>query len=483
MRMLVLGIDGGDERIFRAFDMPNFKAIAKKNVSVRVTEDLWSRGWAKMLTDSDVLGSGGVYERPLADGSRSFTQRFGRDEIDANPHIRSLWELLAERGVTTGFMNIPGTFPATPINGFFVSGAGAGIGNIDGIPGELCSSEDVQRDLESLGYVPDTRFMVSGIRDEQVFFDRLEFMLRKRVEAFVFLARKHASSFGMLALMATSRVQYLAMHDIQELVDRSEKTGEPASALSPIQERIRHLYSVLDEVIGIVFNEISPERFIITADHGAVPFRYTANANAFLARIGVLTTAPGHETWKRLLDFSPTKVFPYYFLRVFAHSTLQQIHDPVLWTETKAFGHRYVPGIYLNDDRFRGPVTNQEKSALVANIVGRFNASPEAAKYAMQARPYRERHLDSLYERILPDIWIDAPDDLFFEGSGAFVEKNPYFKPLTDLAMIHKDMYAGLKGKHPVFITDSTTESLFLEKDPRDLTLVYKLADRTFQKQ
>jgi predicted AlkP superfamily phosphohydrolase/phosphomutase len=480
MKMFVLGIDGGDENIFRSFDMPNYRRIAENNYDIRITEDLWSRGWAKMLTNSDVLGSGAVYEKPLADGSRRFTQRFSRDEIDGNPRITSLWRLLNDRGVSTGLMNIPGTFPAATVNGFFVSGAGAGVGKIDAITDELCSSQDVKDVLEKRRYIADTRLIASGVQDEEAFFERLEAMLRNRADVFIELARMHEIEFGMLAIMATSRVQYFAMHDIQRLVSTSLECDTRHQGLSSIQERIKRLYTILDETIGVLFKELSPEQFILTADHGAVPFRYTANANDFLARIGMLTRATNHPVWKRLIETSPTKLFPYYFIRVFAPWIVRDIFDPVIWSATKAFGHRYISGIYLNDDRFSGPVTNEEKTRLVEEIVSEFNAAPEAAEYGMVARPYRQRHRDSPFHHILPDVWLDIPDDIFCEGSGKFIEENPYYKPVTALAEIHKDMYSGLKGKHPLFITDAITNSLIRSSDPRDLTIVYRLVDRVF---
>jgi len=481
MKMLVLGIDGGDRRIFDAFDMPNFKALTRATISTSITEDLWSRGWAEMLTNEDVLGMGGVYERPLADGTRDFTQRFGICHIESNREVRPLWRLLSQYGVRSGFMNVPGTFPASPVDGFMVSGAGAGLGKIDGIPRDLCSSEDVRVALEDHGYLPDTRFMATGIRDEAGFFQRLEKMLQKRVESFVSLVRKTQPRFAMLALMATTRVQYLGMSEIEDYINRSTTGEVPQTELSSFQQRMIKLYACLDEAIGFLLEKIQPERFILTADHGAAPFRFTVNVDDFLARIGLLTRPPHRSVCRRLLEVPKLRVLPYYFLRVFAKSTLDEIREPVVWSDTKAFGHRYVPGIYVNDSRFGGSVSNTEKGRVIEVIVGSLNASPEAAQYGMSARPFRQHHLDSPFERILPDVWIDVPDNMFFEGTGDFVEQNPDYGPIPDLNVVHKDMFTGIKGRYPIFLSDAMTATLVRESDPKNLTLVYRLVERTYR--
>ncbi len=156
-------------------------------------------------------------------------------------------------------MNVPGTFPANPVDGFMVSGAGAGLGKIDGIPRDLCSSEDVRIALEDDSYLPDTRFMATGIRDESGFFQRLEKMLQRRVESFVSLVRTHQPEFSMLALMATTRVQYLAMSEIEDYINRSTAGEVPQAELSSIQQRIIKLYACLDDAIGFLLEEIQPE--------------------------------------------------------------------------------------------------------------------------------------------------------------------------------------------------------------------------------
>lgn len=83
MKLLVLGIDGGDRRIFEAMGMPNLSRIAASGTYASIAEDIWSRGWAKTLTGVDGPEMGGFYMKPKCDGTRTFIETFrGDDYID-----------------------------------------------------------------------------------------------------------------------------------------------------------------------------------------------------------------------------------------------------------------------------------------------------------------------------------------------------------------------------------------------------------------
>ncbi len=103
------------------------------------------------------------------------------------------------------------------------------------------------------------------------------------------------------------------------------------------------------------------------------------------------------------------------------------------------------------------------------------------SNYQLTASPYRKKFLTTRFEKILPDIWIDKPDDIFFEGKGRFVAKNRDFGPVTDLAKVYKDMYTGIKGRYPLCWMDPETNKRINSKDPLDLRLIYFLIQRTFQ--
>ena len=165
MKLLVIGIDGADERIISAFNSTQFKSLKDSMYNKVLTEDLWSRGRAHIFTGKKACDTGAAYTKPLLDGTYDFTQNFGLKDLEGNNDVTPIWKLVNNSGGSVGIMNVPGTSPAPNVNGFFISGAGAGLGKIKGIPEHLCSPKSIKPLLDSYGYILDTRFVTSGIRD------------------------------------------------------------------------------------------------------------------------------------------------------------------------------------------------------------------------------------------------------------------------------------------------------------------------------
>lgn len=123
----MIGLDGADWRILTpliaAGKMPNLAALVSNGASGRLASTVRpesSVAWSTFATGANP-GKHGVYGfmRPAdpADPLGSYALTSGAD-IQA-PRF---WRLLAERGVRTGLLHLPFTFPVRSINGFCVSG-------------------------------------------------------------------------------------------------------------------------------------------------------------------------------------------------------------------------------------------------------------------------------------------------------------------------------------------------------------------------
>jgi len=150
------------------------------------------------------------------------------------------------------------------------------------------------------------------------------------------------------------------------------------------------------------------------------------------------------------------------------------------WWQTRAFGVRYVPGIYINDqERFGGPVkTHPERNLIVEEIIQAFNKDDNVKKHGLSAREYRALYKAATYEALLPDIWIDHPDTVFFEQHGPFIQPNVDYGPIKGLEDVERDMLTGIKGRYPLLCVSSDLANLASDDDARDLTLAYKLIIR-----
>lgn len=469
MKQLIIGIDGGDQSIFEQMPMPQTQALLQKNHSEQFTEDLLSRGWVEILSGKYSRDTKAFYMVPQCDGTSEIRFKYSLGDLLSNEEVKPIWQVPGETS-RVAMMNVPTTFPAQSVNGFFVSGAGGGVNKVDGIPKELCHPQTLADELAELGYEIDIRFGTAGITEIDNLFERLTKMLTTRTDIFLKLAKREQLDFGFLTLRAPTVVQYLAMSEIQAYFLR-ETDPQPSHAASEKWERgFKRLYGALDECISRVINTLAPDHWILTSDHGAVPYRYQLNIDRFLQDAGFQKYQIGAKATLRRLAARLVKSKPFAPVRV-----------PQMETAT-AFGHWYLSGIFVNDEkRFGGPVKTDQVSEITNQLCERFNATQEAKQYDMCAKPYRTQFEGSKYYDHLPDVKVHCSDEIFFaSGPGAFVRPNPGYGPLPVISGISGGMHSGQKGRHPLFCCDPNTAQLITSDDPRDLTLVYKLTERIF---
>jgi len=478
MKLLTIGIDGGDQRIIRAMPMPNLHQLLDQNICLDIEEDLWGRGWAKILCGMPGHESGAFYAKPRLDGTHGTTQAFSVRDYDKNSDIKPLWRRLSDADHKVGFMNVPSMMPAPDVNGFAVSGGGAGAATSGKatIPKEACQPEKIGQFLSETGYMLDLRIVSSGIKDIALFFEELLSMTRLRTDAFIELQNRFSVQYGFIAYMSVCRIQYLAMSEIESLIEN----GNSPSNL--FQEKLLHFYAEIDAQMGRLLSEVIPEQIMLVSDHGQSPRRYSVNVNDWLKTIGQQTTPAKSlnllkKTAKTVSGFLP-KGFKQGISRT-APSLKAKLGEGVHadWEKTTAFGIRYVPGIYLNDkERFGGPVeTPEDKEALIREIIDRFNKDKLAEEHNLLAREYRQTYSHAKYETLLPEIWIDHPDTYFFEQQGSFITPNREYGPIQRLDKVKRDMLTGIKGRHPLLCVSSGLADLVSHEDMRDLTLAYKL--------
>jgi predicted AlkP superfamily phosphohydrolase/phosphomutase len=481
MKILTIGIDGGDQRIIQAMPMPNLHQLLDQNVCLDIEEDLWSRGWAKILCGKPGHESGAFYAKPKLDGTHDTTQAFSAHDYGKNPDIKPLWRRLSDAGHKVGFMNVPSMMPAPNVNGFAVSGGGAGAATSGKatIPEAACQPEKIQQFLSETGYMLDLRTVSSGIEDIDLFLEQLVAMTRLRTDAFIELQKRFSVQYGFIAYMAFNRIQNLAMSEIESLIEN----GNSPSNL--FQEKLHQFYIQIDEQMSRLLSEVSPEQIMLVSDHGQSPRRYSVNVNDWLKKIGHQALPAQSvnllkKTAKIVAGFLPKGLKHGISRSAPGLKTKLGGGIPADWEKTNAFGIRYVPGIYLNDKkRFGGPVeTPEDKKSVIREIIDRFNKDTLAEEHHLFAREYRQTYSHTKYETLLPEIWIDHPDAYFFEQHGSFIAPNAEYGPIQSLDKVERDMLTGIKGRHPLLCVSPGLADLVSHDDTRDLTLAYKLTVR-----
>ena len=478
MKILIIGFDGGTERIFRQFDMPFMNGLLDDNAAPVLEEDLLNRGWVEILSGVHASECGAFYRKALCDGTMNWGDYKFKDLL-SNDAITPLWKIAEDHGDRVGVMNIPTTFPAPRVNGFFVSSTGAGLFKLSGIPQDFCWPKSVAAELEEMGYRVDIR-LTGDVRfsDAGDFVDQLSTMFEKRVQSYIALAEKFAIDMGFVACRCTNLLQYALMYEIEryfgmQAVERQCRTESRREwdALLP------EFYERLDINLQKLVEAISPEHVILVSDHANVAYLNKVDLNYFLREAGfqkgkIKIQRSLRAAAKMLRSPSFRKALPS------AGSFLCAVPEP---QRSRAFSLSYINGIFINDrERFGGPVDPAEVESLSCRIIEKFNAHPVAMRHAMSAEIYRPLFEGAAWQDNMPDIRINYPDTMFFTDEAcAFVRPNENYGPVYDISKI-VPMYTGVKGRHPLCRFDNHIGSLVHAADPRDLRLVHRVVQRFY---
>jgi len=237
----------------------------------------------------------------------------------------------------------------------------------------------------------------------------------------------------------------------------------------------------LDKALEIIFSGLTPERHILTADHGCVPFVKRVDVNKFLEGEGVQQSASFNKKVKEALyRILPKKYFN--LVKSFTPKRIQSSAHGIATSKTRAFGNTNIHGIYINDERrFNGSVKEgEELDTLVDEICRQINTSEVAKSNEISARVYRRYYPHAYYNDSLPDIWIDMPEIYFPEAASNFVSVNEQYSSIIDLNDIPTDVNSGQKGSDPLMILDPVTAQRFEELSDHELTSVYHLVTKEF---
>ena len=488
MKLLIYGLDGGDLEILKIFSkqMPFFNRFLKDNISINLTEDLINRGWVEILTGKEGKDTRGFYMAPLLDGTHRCSTSFKMSDIK-DENIVPLWKLAEQRRASYFIMNVPTTTPVPSThNGVVVGSAGGGLNKVEGIPEALVSDDETREFLQEHGYIVDIRIPNDEIDETEELFKRLSEKESRRTQCFIELCKKNTPDFGFLVNRGNTIVEYLARSEIEsyEAISKMSEFMLPGAPKGWVHSYLEKHFSELDSYIKRLYEELKPDHFIITADHGMLPSKYWANINPFLIKNGWLVPKSNKSSLsalkkvaKKILGSTATraskKISP----------GLRDTFSDYNWNKSVAFGNTYIPGIFVNDKiRFDGPVNRQEEvDKLIRNICETFNAIPEDERAGMKAVPYRSKRLDGRFSDRLPDIKLEGSEGIFFHEKGkSLIWHNENYGPVPkDLHKVTHAAFTGDKGPNPLCVMTQKTASFISEDDEKNLTLIYKLVDRS----
>jgi predicted AlkP superfamily phosphohydrolase/phosphomutase len=278
-KTILLGLDGGDLEIFDLFIglglMPNlsdFMAEGCRGPLLSTIPPITSPAWTTMTTGLNP-GKHGVF---------SFHRRLDRDlrRIPVNSSDvkqKRIWDYFSEQGKRVCVINVPLTYPPSPVNGLMVSGMLTPGGDAD-----FTYPESLKAGLNDAcgGYQIDTPW--HHYRRGQELVAALRANLANRRRAIEHLMAGESFDFSMMVISSTDRLQHVFYRRIVEIGRR----GTPGS---PLDEEICGFYHDLDDFLGHLSRLYrESHQIFMVSDHGFRPVHTKVNINKWFAEHGYL---------------------------------------------------------------------------------------------------------------------------------------------------------------------------------------------------
>lgn len=275
----------------------------------------------------------------------SYALRFlnGSDIADAR-----FWEIASDAGRQVGIINVPMTYPATPLHGFLIAGMDAPDESSPGFTYPPKLYKVLRRlggyriDTNILGYARSGRLRQAIAATERV--------IAWRERAADYLMRTRSWDLFVVVFTALDRVQHAFW----------QEPGPPASSAGSI---VRRFYERLDQAIGRLCDTAGEETtVVIVSDHG-MGFNPQSNLylNPWLESLGLFRPARGTarsraraalrrvSAWADGLLSKPLRRRILRWLPGGRAGLVGQLHRaPCDWAHTRAYADYIQPGIWIN---------------------------------------------------------------------------------------------------------------------------------------
>lgn len=364
----MIGIDGACWDVLDRFGdaLPNLSALKNEGahgVLRSVIPPLSAPAWASFMTGSNP-GKHGIYGfKMLRPGTRKFDFVSGSHRAG-----ESLWGLLSRRGRRVVVINVPMTYPASPVNGVLVSGMDS-----PGTHADFVHPKELRDDL--LRRFPGYRihlhlagYLVSDRRKRKALAEILD-MVEWRKRLAVHLVEQTEWELFVVVFTASDRVQHYFWQDM-------ERGGEFSDAVELV-------YRAIDSAVGEIVRRIPDAAVFVMSDHGAGAFGgKTIYLAEWLRQKGYLVPKgrggavqgairSSVDVLRRLLPSGPkdflNRHFPGLRGRLHSYAGLGNID----WSSTRAFFGENTNTIRLNSRRTfdDGIVTDAEYDGLREEII------------------------------------------------------------------------------------------------------------------
>ena len=279
-KVIVFGLDGATWNVLKpmmdAGELPYFSRVAKEGVwgTLKSTiPPVTPPAWATFVTGKNP-GKHGLFGFVVNKHNASIETSWANENAIKTPKI---WDLLDHLDRTSALINIPITYPAKKINGWYVSGFLTPQGAKD-----VTYPPELLEELDSVvgGYIIN---VPSG--EKSTFADANKFTeanlecTRKRADAMFYLKEKYDPDLLFTVFVGPDRIQ----HRFYGYLDPNLEGYNAPKSIS-FRDVISQNFVQLDEILGEILENINDDTTLLVAsDHGFGPLKSFISINRWLA--------------------------------------------------------------------------------------------------------------------------------------------------------------------------------------------------------
>lgn len=365
-KVLVIGLDGATFELIKPWVkegiLPNLAKLMDKGVSGELestTPPVTLPAWMSFATGKNP-GELGIYDLIERKNNSYFVHPSNPGSIKE----KTIWNTLNRYGISTGLVNIPGTFPPKWVNGFMITGMFTPSLRVNfTYPKEL--GDELNRVVGQ--YELDVDYW--RYFDEERFLKEVYKVTEKRKNVAEYLIQNFDVQFFMVVFTSSDRIQ----HVMWKHMDANHPQHEPEKA-ERYSNAIKAYWKKLDHFIGELIKLFSGEIIMVMSDHGFGPRTGTFYVNDWLKQKGFLKLRDKKR--KSLLVLLGRNIEKFYFLLgktsfyrfissliyklvgreliyrlIFRYLSFERMIDAIDWTQTKAFSSphsAHFGQIYIN---------------------------------------------------------------------------------------------------------------------------------------
>jgi predicted AlkP superfamily phosphohydrolase/phosphomutase len=382
--------------------------------------------WGTLLTGTPA-GRHGVLDFWQRGENGRFRETNGSD-LKQTP----IWDMLSGRGISSGIVNLPFTYPPRRIKGYMISGEDA-----PGAHRSIAEPPDLFDEVVAKFGRYRLKDIFPGGREKSDYLTLVEKDVVKQTDVLEFLVEQRRTDFFVTFYSATAICQHYFWSDM----DSDDKDN-------PYQPVIETAYRALDASIGRLIRAAGPDAQIyVISECGAGPLQSGVDINAWLAREGFLTYRSNRRMTesKKVMEQSMRatvasvrkqlqgvllKRLPrsmYYLTnrhlrRIKAMIQSYVVNSGIDWTQTRAFSRGKEGNIFVNlkGRDPNGIVEPHEYEGLCTAIAEKLYALVDPAT----GIPVVDKvcHSDELYQgpmqKIAPDITVVWRNGLYCPHEG-----------------------------------------------------------------